>query len=96
MRVILPIKSIIYFEAAARLQSFKLAAMELNVTPGAISHQISTLEDFIGKKVFERGSRRVTLTYCGLGIILEYPLFYKTWRRLQLILVSKAANQKLK
>lgn len=66
MRAIPPIKSILYFEAAARLQSFKLAAIELNVTPGAISHQISKLEDFIGKKLFERGSRQIKLTHCGL------------------------------
>ncbi|NHW87647.1 LysR family transcriptional regulator, partial [Escherichia coli] len=42
MRVIPPIKAVINFEAAARLQSFKLAAEELCVTPGAVSHQIST------------------------------------------------------
>ncbi|MCG9966005.1 LysR family transcriptional regulator [Shewanella cutis] len=66
MRVIPPIKSIIYFEAAARLQSFKLAAIELNVTSGAISQQIITLESFIGKKLFERGCRQIKLTNCGL------------------------------
>ena len=66
MRIIPPIKSIIYFEAAARLQSFKLAALELNVTSGAISQQIMTLESFIGKKLFERSCRQVKLTHCGL------------------------------
>ena len=66
MRIIPPIKSIIYFEAAARLQSFKLAAIELNVTSGAISQQIMTLESFIGKKLFDRSCRQVKLTHCGL------------------------------
>lgn len=66
MRIIPPIKSIIYFEAAARLQSFKLAAIELCVTPGAISHQINTLEQFVGQKLFERKARQTTLTNCGL------------------------------
>ncbi|MFT4573400.1 LysR family transcriptional regulator [Marinomonas primoryensis] len=33
------------FESAARLNSFKDAAKELNVTPTAISHQIRALED---------------------------------------------------
>lgn len=66
MRIIPPIKSIIYFEAAARLQSFKLAAVELNVTPGAISHQINALEQFVAQKLFVRGSRQVKLTNCGI------------------------------
>ncbi|MGF1726537.1 LysR substrate-binding domain-containing protein [Photobacterium nomapromontoriensis] len=66
MRVIPPIKAVIYFEAAARLQSFKLAAEELCVTPGAVSHQINTLEDFIGQKLFLRQNRAIKLTNCGL------------------------------
>ena len=35
-------------EAAARLQSFSAAAAELNVTHGAISHQIRSLEEHLG------------------------------------------------
>lgn len=66
MRVIPPIKAIIYFEAAARLQSFKLAADELCVTPGAVSHQIQTLEQFIGQPLFQRQNRSIKLTNVGL------------------------------
>ncbi|KJF83625.1 LysR family transcriptional regulator [Photobacterium angustum] len=66
MRVIPPIKAIIYFEAAARLQSFKLAAEELCVTPSAVSHQINTLEDFIEQKLFQRHNRSIILTNAGL------------------------------
>ena len=40
-----PLKSVHYFEAAARLQSFTKAAAELNVTHSAISHQIKALEE---------------------------------------------------
>lgn len=65
MRVIPPIKAIIYFEAAARLQSFKLAAEELYVTPGAVSHQINTLENFIEQKLFHRHNRSISLTNAG-------------------------------
>jgi len=32
------------FEAAARCGSFKRAAQELNLTPGALSHGIDSLE----------------------------------------------------
>lgn len=50
------------FEAAGRLQSFSLAANELNVTQGAVSRQIRVLEDELGVKLFSRLTRRVELT----------------------------------
>jgi len=53
------------FEAAARLGSFKDAAAELNVTPGAVSRQIKTLEEDIGAALFLRGHRMVSLTAEG-------------------------------
>ncbi|MEC6824642.1 LysR family transcriptional regulator [Photobacterium piscicola] len=77
MRSLPPLKGIIYFEASARLQSFKLAAEELCVTPGAVSHQIQTLEEFIGQKLFMRQHRGIKLTNAGvryfnrIGLILK-------------------------
>ncbi len=65
MRIIPPMKAVICFEAAARLKSFKLAAVELNVTPGAISHQIAALENFVGKELFDRSHRQLELTHSG-------------------------------
>ncbi|MCV2403606.1 LysR family transcriptional regulator [Marinomonas sp. C2222] len=53
------------FEAAARLNSFKDAADELNVTPTAISHQIRSLEDKLQTRLFERKTRSVSLTNEG-------------------------------
>ena len=53
------------FEAAARLGSFKAAADELNVSPTAISHQISALEEALGVSLFERRTRAVVLTEQG-------------------------------
>lgn len=53
------------FEAAARLQSFKLAAAELHVSPTAISHQIRHLEEVLGVQLFERQIRAVSLTRAG-------------------------------
>ena len=50
------------FEAAARLGSFKAAGEELNLSPTAISHQISNLEDRLGILLFERKTRVVKLT----------------------------------
>lgn len=53
------------FEAAARLQSFSLAARELNLTPSAISHQVKELEGVLGQPLFIRSHRRVELTVAG-------------------------------
>ena len=53
------------FEAAARRGSFKEAAGELSVTPGAISQQIKGLEADLGITLFDRKIRAVHLTSAG-------------------------------
>ena len=58
--------SLIVFEVAARHQSFTLAAEELHVTQGAISRQIRQLEEYLGKELFFRANRKLTLTPTGL------------------------------
>jgi len=50
------------FEAAARHLSLTRAAVELNVTPGAVSKQVKTLEDEIGRPLFVRLHRALELT----------------------------------
>ncbi len=53
------------FEAAARHLSFTKAAQDLAVTQAAISHQIRTMEDLLGVKMFRRFTRRLELTQQG-------------------------------
>ena len=60
-----PMTTLVAFEAAARHGSFKTAAAELNVTPGAVSHQIKALEGELGGALFERVHRGVMLTEDG-------------------------------
>ena len=60
-----PLSALRAFEAAARHLSLTLAARELNVTAGALSHQIRGLEDFLGLKLFERRVRAIALTAEG-------------------------------
>ncbi len=60
-----PMTTLVAFEAAARHGSFKTAAAELNVTPGAVSHQIKALEGELGVALFERVHRGVMLTEDG-------------------------------
>jgi|TARA_R100000455_G_C6273329_1_gene130824 LysR family glycine cleavage system transcriptional activator len=50
------------FEASARHLSFTQAAVELNLTPTAISHQIKNLEQIIGTRLFIRSNNNLTLT----------------------------------
>lgn len=57
--------SLRFFEAAARLLSFRRAAAELSVTQGAVSHQIKYLEEFLGSKLFYRLPRQIKLTEEG-------------------------------
>jgi LysR family glycine cleavage system transcriptional activator len=60
-----PLSALASFEAAARHGSFKQAARELNVTPGAVSHQIKSLERELGFGLFVRQHRGVELTQSG-------------------------------
>jgi LysR family glycine cleavage system transcriptional activator len=60
-----PLNAVRAFEAAARHASFRLAAAELFVTPGAVSQQIRLLEDHLGVSLFERLPRAVRLTPAG-------------------------------
>jgi DNA-binding transcriptional LysR family regulator len=61
----LPLTALRAFESASRLLSFKAAAEELSVTPTAISHQVRSLEDWLGVALFERLPRQVRLTEGG-------------------------------
>ena len=60
-----PLSALRAFEAAARHLSMTAAARELNVTAGALSHQIRSLEDMLGVKLFERRVRAIALTTVG-------------------------------
>lgn len=64
-RKIPPLTTLRPFEAAARLGSFTAAADELSITQGAVSLQVRNLENFLGKRLFERKTRRVELTEEG-------------------------------
>lgn len=56
------------FEAAARLESFTLAAAELGVTQAAVSRQVKLLETELNTLLFRRGHRRVALTPAGAAL----------------------------
>ena len=66
-----PLNALKAFEAAARHLSFTKAAEELFVTQAAISHQIKTLEEYLGLKLFRRRNRSLSLTEDGQGYYQE-------------------------
>lgn len=63
-----PLNALKYFEAAARTGSYTKAAVELNVTPAAVSQQVRHVEDFFGRKLFVRFNNRVVLSDAGQSI----------------------------
>ena len=60
-----PLLSLRAFEAAAAHLSFQRAALELSVTPSAISHQVRALEGTLGRPLFRRLTRQLALTPAG-------------------------------
>lgn len=60
-----PVHALSAFEAAARLNSFALAAEELCITPSALSHRIRLLEEHLCERIFVREGRAVSLTEFG-------------------------------
>ena len=77
-RRLLPSTSMLMaLDAAARAGSFTAAARELNLTQGAISRQVSALEDQLDVVLFERAGKTILLTEAGkiyareVGIALQ-------------------------
>ena len=70
-RTLPPLSSLRVFEAAARHRSAKRAAEELSVTATAISHQLRTLEDWVGVPLFLRKPRQLELTTAGRELVGE-------------------------
>lgn len=52
------LRNIQSFIAVANSLSIHLAAEQLNVTASAVSHQIASLESWMGKKLFIRSDER--------------------------------------
>ncbi|RDD64203.1 LysR family transcriptional regulator [Thalassococcus profundi] len=59
------LKATEYFEVVARLGTVTKAAVELGVSPSAVSQQIRLLEEQFGVKLFRREKRRLVLTLDG-------------------------------
>ena len=67
----LPLNALRAFVFAARHESFKAAAGELHVTPGAISRHVKQLETVLGTALFIRHPHGVSLTPRGARLAEE-------------------------
>ncbi|EJN18329.1 transcriptional regulator [Pseudomonas sp. GM78] len=66
-----PLKAIQAFEQTARFGNVARAAELLDLTPSAVSHQLAKLEAMIGRQLFFRTARGVTLTPVGEQYLTE-------------------------
>ena len=57
-----PLNSLRAFEVVSRHESFRAAAEELHVTAAAVSQQVKTLENHLGRKLLRRSSGGYSLT----------------------------------
>ena len=69
------------FEAAGRIGSFRGAALELNLSPSAVSHAIRSLEQSLGVLLFERDGRTVRLSADGEALMRHAGRAFDDLRR---------------
>lgn len=65
----LPLSQLQGFVLVARTGKLARAAEQLNLTVSALSHQIRNLEERLGRSLFDRGPRGVTLTTNGASLL---------------------------
>ncbi|NSY99658.1 LysR family transcriptional regulator [Agrobacterium tumefaciens] len=66
-----PFDGLAEFLAIAKRQSIRKAALELEVTPGAISQALQKLERRLGTPLFHRTTRRISLTEAGEALLAD-------------------------
>lgn len=68
-RAQLPLNALRAFDAAARHLNFTRAAIELCVTPSAVSHHVAQLEQRLATRLFNRLPRGLALTDDGQALV---------------------------
>ena len=80
------------FDAAARTGSFTNAARELNLTQGAVSRQISALENQLETALFERARKSIYLTDAGKSYAEDIRSALQIIRNASLNLISNPSG----
>jgi LysR family transcriptional regulator, glycine cleavage system transcriptional activator len=63
------IDALLAFAEVARWLSFRAAARALGLTPTALGQRVRQLEERVGRPLFQRTTRRVSLTEAGLALV---------------------------
>jgi len=66
----LPLNALRAFEAVGKHLSFTGGAAALSVSQSAMSRHVATLEDLLGRRLFERDSGRLSLTPAGQELLV--------------------------
>lgn len=83
------ISMLLAYDAAARAGSFTAAAQELHVTQGAISRQISALENQLGIELFKRDHKPLQLTSVGKTYAREINAALQSIRDASIAAITK-------
>ncbi|MCK0143614.1 LysR family transcriptional regulator [Aliiroseovarius sp. F20344] len=77
------------FEAAARHQSFALAAVELNVSPAAVGFQVKRIEEDLGFPLFIRKHKAIELTREGTNLMRQltkgFDIIGSAWQQAEML-----------
>ena len=60
-----------YFVKLAYLEHYTKAAKDLSITQPSLSHAISSLEEELGTKLFNRNNKQIELTEAGRFFLIE-------------------------
>ncbi|WP_299851124.1 LysR family transcriptional regulator [uncultured Roseovarius sp.] len=90
-----PLNGLRAFEASARHLSFKTAARELGVTPGAVSQQVKNLEGTLGVNLFRRLPRGLLLTEVGSAYLPELSRAFRIISKSTEAVAPALTNRKL-
>ncbi|MEM1235943.1 MAG: LysR substrate-binding domain-containing protein [Pseudomonadota bacterium] len=86
------LRSLVCFERVARLGSFSAAGRQLDLPRAAVSRIIGQLEGAVGTALFQRTTRRVSLTQEG-AVLLERAAFPLTELRSALLETASAPGK---
>jgi DNA-binding transcriptional LysR family regulator len=91
-------QKIIYFEAVARLSSFRKASEELHITQPSITNAIKRLEAELDVKLFLRDTRNVSLTEEGEALLKTAKTILAEWDKgaAELKRISHSRNWRLR
>src|SRR5215218_10607158 len=86
-----PVNWLRAFDVAARHLSLSAAAVELHVTPAAVSQQVRLLEQRLGEPLFVRHARGLRLTLAGETLV---PACRESFGRLDATLAELFGNRR--